>query len=140
MRRQGQLPWEWIVDTTRQRIHPATYSSIAEALQECADSYRKTLWNDINGYVEIWLEKDALAGVISDVTDKYDVSLMPARGYSSVTFLHDAAVALAEKRCPVYIYHLGDFDPSGVNAARRSRRTCANSRPQPASPSAPRRH
>jgi len=41
--------------------------------------------------LKIWLEKDALAGVIYPVTDLYDVPLMVARGYASLSFLHGAA-------------------------------------------------
>ena len=30
--------------------------------------YRKALWADADAYVEVWLEKDALAGVIYPIT------------------------------------------------------------------------
>lgn len=119
MRRDEKLPWEWIVDNTRDRNHPLTFKDVPEALEYIADRYRKELWNDGKAYVEVWLEKDALAGVIEDVTRKYDVSLMVARGYSSVTFLYDAAQVLEGKTCPVHIYHLGDYDPSGVDAGEK---------------------
>src|SRR5262245_2484142 len=119
MRRSGTLPWDWIVDNTRSRDKPYVHDGVREALEDAARTYRKDLWKDADSYVEIWLEKDALAGVIRDVTWKYDVSLMVARGYSSVTFLHDAAEDIADKDCPVHIYHLGDFDPSGVNAGEK---------------------
>ena len=59
-----------------------------------------------------------LAGVIEPITSKYDVSLMVARGYSSITFLKDGAEKLPDDR-PSYIYHLGDFDPSGVHAGEK---------------------
>jgi hypothetical protein len=113
------LPWEWIVDNTRSRSKPYVCNSVREALEDAANTYRKALWKDADAYVEIWLEKDALAGVIRDVTWKYDVSLMVARGYSSITFLHDAAMDIEDKEVPVHIYHLGDFDPSGVNAGEK---------------------
>jgi hypothetical protein len=51
-------------------------------------------------------------------TEVYDVPLMVARGYASITFLHTAAMAIKEKNKPAYIYHFGDLDPSGVDAAR----------------------
>jgi hypothetical protein len=93
--------------------------SIAEALQDTADSYRKNLWTWKGApCVQVWLEKDALAGVIEPITDKYDVPLMVARGYSSITFLHDSASKLPDDR-PSYVYHLGDFDPSGQHAAEK---------------------
>jgi hypothetical protein len=96
LRRSEVIPYDWIVDNTRRIIRPYTCSSPREALQNAADGYRKSLWDGINAHVEIWIEKDALSGVISPVTDKYDVPLMVARGYSSLSFLHKAATAYSE--------------------------------------------
>lgn len=69
-------------------------------------------------YCEVWCEKDALAGVVVEETEPYDVPLMVAKGYASISFLHSAAEAIARKGKPAYIYHFGDLDPSGVDAAR----------------------
>ena len=66
-----------------------------------------------------WLEKDALAGVLYPITSMYDVPLMVARGYASLWFLHSAAGSSARSTSPTYIYHLGDYDPSGVNAGEK---------------------
>jgi hypothetical protein len=118
MRREEVLPFEWIVDNTRREQRPYTYIDVADALQDTAATYRKTLWTDEDPCVQIWLEKDALAGVVSQITDKYDVSLMVARGYASITFLKDGAEKLPDDK-PSYIYHLGDFDPSGVHAGEK---------------------
>jgi hypothetical protein len=76
------------------------------------------LWAGAPVYVEIWREKDALAGVLIEETEPYDVPLMVARGYASISFLHSAAKAIEAKGKPAYIYHFGDLDPSGVDAAR----------------------
>ena len=78
--------------------------------------YRKALWDDTETYVEIWIEKDALAGVALSVTSEYDVPLMSAKGYPSLSFLHGAAEAMAEQDRPCFVYQLGDWDPSGVDA------------------------
>ena len=123
MRRDGDLPYHWIVDLTRRRQAKQTYSSIADALGDAADTYQKSLWEDAAEYVEIWLEKDALVGVVLPVTYKYDVSLMVARGYASLSFLSEAADVLSDKDRPIKIYHLGDFDPSGVNAGEKIEET-----------------
>jgi hypothetical protein len=84
---------------------------------------RKALWDEIDAYVEVWLEKDALSGVVLPVTSMYDVPLMVARGYASLSFLHSAAEYINELSVPTYIYHLGDFDPSGVNAGEKIEET-----------------
>jgi hypothetical protein len=123
MRKNGALPYDWLTDSTRWQRRPNTHSSIEDALRETARLYRKSLWDEANAYVEVWLEKDALAGVVEPVTSFFDVPLMVARGYASLSFLHSAAEAIAELEVPAYIYHLGDFDPSGVNAGEKIEQT-----------------
>jgi hypothetical protein len=118
MRRSGQLPYGWIVDHTRWQRRPAAFNSIEEALADTAATYRKALWRDAGSYLEIWLEKDALSGVILPITNKFDVPLMVARGYSSETFLHTSGDYMAAVKKPCFVYHFGDFDPSGQDAAR----------------------
>jgi hypothetical protein len=61
--------------------------------------------------------------VIYPVTSMYDVPLMVARGYASLSFLHNAAEYIGTLDVPTYIYHLGDFDPSGVNAGEKIEET-----------------
>jgi hypothetical protein len=123
MRRAGDLPYDWLADNTRWQRKPRTFDSVEEALKDTAKFYRKSLWSDAHSYVEIWLEKDALSGVVYPVTDMYDVPLMVARGYASLSFLYSAAEAINDLDVPAYIYHLGDFDPSGVHAGDKIEET-----------------
>ena len=123
MRRSGALPYDWLADNTRWQRKPQTFGSIQEALEDTARFYRKSLWRDADAYVEVWLEKDALAGVVMPVTSLYDVPLMVARGYASLSFLHSAAEQISRLKVPAHIYHLGDFDPSGVNAGEKIEET-----------------
>ena len=123
MRRAGELPYNWLADNTRWQRKPRTFNSVEDALRDTAAFYRKNLWADADCYVEIWLEKDALAGVVFPVTALYDVPLMVARGYASLSFLYSAAEAINELVVPAYIYHFGDFDPSGVNAGEKIEET-----------------
>jgi hypothetical protein len=123
MRRDGVLPYDWIADNTRWQRKPHTFDSVEDALNETARFYRKNLWADADCYVEIWLEKDALSGVVLPVTSMYDVPLMVARGYASLSFLHSAAEYINALDVPAHIYHLGDFDPSGVNAGEKIEET-----------------
>ena len=123
MRRAGKLPYARLADNTRWQRKPDTHSSIQEALEDTARLYRKALWADADAYVEVWLEKDALAGVVLPVTSAYDVPLMVARGYASLSFLHSAADKIRTLERPAYIYHFGDYDPSGVNAGEKIEQT-----------------
>jgi hypothetical protein len=123
MRRGGDLPYGWLADNTRWQRKPDTFSSVEAALKDTAKFYRKSLWADADAYVEVWLEKDALDGVIYPVTEEYDVPLMVARGYASLSSLHTAADFINDLEAPTYIYHFGDFDPSGVNAGEKIEET-----------------
>jgi hypothetical protein len=123
MRRSGVLPYDWLADNTRWQRKPRSFDGVEQALAHTAQFYRKSLWAPADCYVEIWLEKDALAGVVVPVTASYDVPLMVARGYASLSFLHSAADHIRQLDVPSYIYHFGDFDPSGVNAAEKIEQT-----------------
>lgn len=118
MRRAGDLPYGWLSDHTRWMRKPRTYSSLHGWLASSIQTYRRALWDSQDDYVEIWLEKDALAGVIYDVTQEWDVPLMVTRGYPSLTFLQSAAEWMAQEYKPVFVYYLGDHDPSGVDIPR----------------------
>lgn len=130
LRRSGRVPYRSITDNTRWQIKPTTYDSLQDALESTAALYRRAVWADTDAYVEVWLEKDALAGVVQAVTAKYDVPLMVARGFSSLSFLHSAAEDIAALDKPAYIYHLGDRDPSGVCAAGKIEETLREFAPE----------
>jgi hypothetical protein len=118
LRREGRLEYEHIADATRWMRKPKTHNSIEAALLNTARTYRKALWEDTTEYVEIWCEKDALAGVIYPVTSLYDVPLMVTRGFSSETFCYEAVDARSGDDRPYHVYYLGDFDRAGQDAAR----------------------
>jgi hypothetical protein len=118
MREDGTIPFSWLADNTRWMRKPTTFSGLQSCLDATAHLYRRNLWNDSDHYVEVWCEKDALAGVIMEETEVYDVPLMVARGYASLSFLHGAAKAIEAKGKPATIFHVGDLDPSGLDAAR----------------------
>ncbi len=118
MREAAEIPFGWLADNTRWQRKPTTFVGLDACLQNTARAYRRDLWAAMPVYVEVWCEKDALAGVLIEETEPYDVPLMVARGYASISFLHSAARAIEAKGKPAYIYHFGDLDPSGVDAAR----------------------
>ena len=68
--------------------------------------------------MEVWLEKDALAGVLFPITDEFDVPLMVTRGYASISYLQGAAEVIERRGKPAYLYYFGDYDPSGVDITR----------------------
>ena len=104
-------------DESRRRRITQTYDSVADALEHTARFYRRSALQQAGDYIEIWCEKDALAGLMWQVTCVYDVPLMVSRGMPSLTFLHGTAQethkAFAAGKS-TFIYQFGDHDPSGV--------------------------
>jgi hypothetical protein len=115
MRMDGDVPFDWIADNTRWTRKPRSFSSLQAALENTARTYRRALWDDQGAYVEVWTEKDALAGVLLEETRQWDVPLMVSRGFSSVTYLYEAAQQIRGAGKPAYLYYFGDHDPSGVH-------------------------
>ncbi|MHB8628762.1 MAG: hypothetical protein ACYDBJ_18000 [Aggregatilineales bacterium] len=121
MRAKGAIPFEYLADNTRWVRQPRTFGSLTAMLTQSQQFYRRAVWDNQPQYVEIWLEKDALAGVITPITSRWDVPLYVTRGYPSLSYLHNAAEALRCIQKPIYIYHFGDYDASGKDAARSIR-------------------
>jgi len=117
MRRDGTLPYSMIADNTRWMRRRPSYNNLDDALRRTAHAYRRALWTEQSAYVEIWCEKDTLAGVLYAETDAYDVPLMVVRGFSSETYLYEAASTMEEAGKPVHLYVMTDLDPSGVSIA-----------------------
>jgi hypothetical protein len=116
MRRDGRVPYGWIVDGTRWTHKPTSYSSLEQAVRRSAETYRRAVWDAQPVRVEIWLEKQGLAGTILPVTAEFDVPLYVSRGFSSLTYLAEAAEEIEACDKPTFIYHLGDHDEWGRDA------------------------
>lgn len=116
LRRVGELPYEWIADGTRWHVKDRSWSSVEQALDDAASSYRRALWHDQPVYVEVWSEKEAISSIVSPITSAWDVPLMIARGFASESFLWSTARTIRNVEKPTVVYQLGDHDPSGVAA------------------------
>ena len=89
---------------------------------QTARAYRRNLWRSQNVRVEVWLEKDALAGVVMEATDPWDVALMVSRGQASDTYCYHAAQAIDEAArdgVKTVILMLYDSDKAGRVAAAK---------------------
>jgi hypothetical protein len=126
MRRCGVLPYDYIADNTRWMRKPSSYAGLDAYLEISKRAYRRAIWADQDAYVEVWCEKDALAGVLYDVTEAWDVPLMVTRGYPSESFVYEAADVLKSKAKPCYLYYFGDHDPSGADIPENTRQKLAD--------------
>ena len=122
LRQQGNIDYDWISDNTRWMRKSRSYRGIDHFLDLSISTYRRDLWHRAPVYVEIWIEKDALAGTVMSETNPYDVPLMVAKGFSSETYLYEVAQAIADKKKPAYIYAFFDHDPSGKHSAKHIER------------------
>lgn len=114
MREAGELPWDWIVDETRWRRLQACHASLEDALEEMQQYYRRDIWIDQECNVEVWCESDSIAGMIYRETNRWNVPLMAARGFSSKSFVWETAKVIERSGKPCQILYVGDYDPSGV--------------------------
>lgn len=115
-RKDGRIPYEWIVDRSRPTYTPNVFKDPEEYGRVVAKSYHRDYWERQPNHVEIWSEKDAIIGSIEPVTDKYGVTVRVARGFNSTTRVREVARELLAIKKPKYIFYIGDHDPSGCMA------------------------
>ncbi|WP_431897830.1 hypothetical protein [Nonomuraea sp. bgisy101] len=117
----GLIDWNYIVDRTRNLRGLSHWDSPDQIIRGTAYSYRTERWANQPNRVEVWIEKDALVGVITGICQQYDVDYFSCRGYTSQSELWSAARRLRgyeDAGQKTVIIHLGDHDPSGVDMTR----------------------
>lgn len=115
----GEVDWSIIEDRIRQPYLPYWVKDISDAMEDMINQYRLDRMVSQDVYIELWVEKDALSGVLRPIAADYHINLMVNRGYSSCSAMYDAGnriKAHADKEC--YILYLGDHDPSGLDMDR----------------------
>lgn len=115
----GLIDWNAIEDRGRVPQVKSEFADLEELTDAALNSYRLPRWEGQENYVELWVEKQALAGVLWPLAAEFHVTLMVNKGYSSQSAMYDSAQRfLAHKdRQPVLLY-LGDHDPSGEDMVR----------------------
>lgn len=121
LRRSGWIPYSWIVDNIRSTRKPSSWSGLEDFADTVRGAYRKDFWSSLPTYVHIFIEKDAMTGVIQPVTDELDVPLSPVRGYVSDSYAHSIGSEWKRIAKPIYAFYIGDFDPSGFDLERSLR-------------------
>ena len=119
MRRSGRLPYSWITDGSRTIYGYERYEDLEAFADHAASIYRKDYWMDSPVRVEVWVEKDAMAGKLKPVVrDEFGLGLYVSRGFASETYLQKAGDHIRSGGRPTYVYLLTDFDASGMNIAQ----------------------
>jgi hypothetical protein len=117
----GYIDWDYIVDRTRNLRALPHWNSPAEIVEAVSRQYRIEKWKDQPLRIEVWIEKDALVGVLDAVCPTLDVDYFSCRGYTSQSEIWGAAQRLRgylNDGQRVVVLHLGDHDPSGIDMTR----------------------
>ncbi len=112
----GYIDWLAIEDRTRNVSRNAHWDTPADAVRAVADQYRIDLWAHQPRRVEVWIEKEALTGVIAATCERLDVPYFACRGYVSQS--EQWRAYRRSVRHPITMLHLGDHDPSGIDMTR----------------------
>ena len=116
----GLIDWDSIEDRTRELKEKSHWLSPASVIRAAQRGYRLDRWATQPHYCEVWIEKEALAGVVERICTHLDVPFFACRGYVSQSEQYVAGKRLEGEACsrPVTIFHLGDHDPSGIDMTR----------------------
>lgn len=117
----GLMDWDAIEDRGRQPHTQGSWDSIEQILSAAINGFRLDRWKNQPNYVELWVEKDALAGVLAPLGFRYHVTIMVNKGYSSQSAMYESASRFKDqieygKQC--HLLYLGDHDPSGEDMVR----------------------
>jgi len=119
----GLIDWDAIEDRGREPSVPLQFNNLRERVDLALSNYRLPRWEDQPVYTELWVEKQALAGVLSPLAREYHATLMVNKGYSSASAMYESAERISQATGSGYdrdaiIFYLGDHDPSGEDMVR----------------------
>jgi hypothetical protein len=121
-REDGEIPWSWIVDETRDLEGGGGWNNLEEFGEAMLRGYRKNRWLDQDFRVELWSEKGTVRGLLAPVINRYQIPFRVMHGYSSATSVKDITNLIEEV---VYgdqdfvALYVGDWDPSGLDMSER---------------------
>lgn len=121
-RMAGLIDWEAIVDRTRFIRENSHWFGPDAIVRTCSRQFQVDKWADQPTYIEVFVEKDALIGVLERVCKENDVPYLACRGYASASEIwragHERLLPKMQADKQVTILYLGDHDPSGIDMTR----------------------
>jgi hypothetical protein len=117
----GLISWEAIEDRTRNLVRIPQWNSAEDFKESAIPQFHLDHWENQEVYVQVWVEKDALSGVVAHACNPFYVPYFSCRGYTSQSEMWVNAMRLIEqnkKGKPCVVLHLGDHDPSGIDMTR----------------------
>jgi len=116
----GLIDWEAITDRTRMSRGNQHWDSPQQIVTAIGKQFKINTRADQDCYIEVWVEKDALIGVLERICTQLDVPYFSCRGYVSQSSMWEAAqrfIEQEENNKETHLIHLGD-DPSGIDMSR----------------------
>jgi hypothetical protein len=114
-REQGLIPWDWVLDETREAERQGTWANPQAFIPAVMRSYRRDRWDMQTKRLEVWAEKGTVRGTLAPVLEQYGVTFRVMHGHASATALHEAAEESQESPCVITVLYCGDWDPSGLH-------------------------
>lgn len=118
----GLIDWDAIEDRTRSFTANTRWTSAQQILRSAAESFHMDMWEGQPCRVYVIVEKEALQGVFERICNQYDIPLLAARGYPSISVIREFADSELDRACTehesVHVLHFGDHDPSGIDMSR----------------------
>ena len=116
----GLIDWNAIIYRTRNMRRNSHWDSPGEIITNAKYQFFTDKWEGQEHYVEVWVEKDALIGVIGQTCEKLDVPYFSCRGFVSQSEMYAASQRIGRnsENSSCTIFHLGDHDPSGIDMTR----------------------
>lgn len=120
-RLSGLIDWNAIEDRSRYVRRLSTWPGPSSIIDSAAHSFRLPRWADQPKRLEVWIEKEALIGVIEPICEKWHVPFFACKGYASQSSQYSAGQRFRNyinNEQEVIVLHLGDHDPSGIDMTR----------------------
>jgi hypothetical protein len=114
-REQEIIPWEHIVDETREAECIGSWNDPESLIQAAVHQYRKDYWAMQPNRVEVWSEKGTVRGTLAPILKEFGVTFRVMHGYGSATTLHSVAQEDSDHDKPLTVLYAGDWDPSGLH-------------------------
>lgn len=112
-REENEIPWEWIVDESREAETVSMWGSPEEIFAAAVRQYRRDYWQDQDTRVEVWSEKGTIRGTLDPVLKEYGVTFRVMHGYASATVINTIAEEASATDKDFIALYVGDWDPSG---------------------------
>lgn len=109
------IPWQWIVDETREAERVSAWKDPAAFCETVKRSYRRDRWADQENWVEVWSEKGTIRGTLAPILETYGVTFRVMHGYASATAIQQVAIETQDADRPLTVLYVGDWDPSGLH-------------------------